>query len=91
MSPSGAELLRQVKSQIDEVDPSEVHELIGEGVGDRRRARGRGVRGRSPPRRQARAQELPGDAHRGRRARSRRARRPLLRSRATARPGPRAR
>jgi sulfur-carrier protein adenylyltransferase/sulfurtransferase len=32
MSPSGAELLRQVKSQIDEVDPSEVRELIGEGV-----------------------------------------------------------
>src|SRR5665811_258825 len=32
MSPSGAELLRQVKSQIDEVDPSEVHELIEEGV-----------------------------------------------------------
>ncbi len=32
MSPSGAELLRQVKSQIDEVDPSEVNELIDEGV-----------------------------------------------------------
>src|ERR1700724_4207943 len=32
MSPSAAELLRQIKSQIDEVDPSEVHELIGEGV-----------------------------------------------------------
>jgi molybdopterin/thiamine biosynthesis adenylyltransferase len=32
MSPSGAELLRQVKSQIDEIDPSEVRELIGEGV-----------------------------------------------------------
>jgi sulfur-carrier protein adenylyltransferase/sulfurtransferase len=32
MSPSGAELLKQVKSQIDEVDPSEVRELIGEGV-----------------------------------------------------------
>ena len=32
MSPSGAELLRQVKSQIDEVDPSEVQELIDEGV-----------------------------------------------------------
>jgi molybdopterin/thiamine biosynthesis adenylyltransferase/rhodanese-related sulfurtransferase len=32
MSPSGAELLRQVKSQIDEVDPSEVKELIDEGV-----------------------------------------------------------
>ena len=31
MSPSGAELLRQVKSQIEEVDPSEVKELIDEG------------------------------------------------------------
>jgi molybdopterin/thiamine biosynthesis adenylyltransferase/rhodanese-related sulfurtransferase len=32
MSPSGPELLRQVKSQIEEVDPSEVNELIDEGV-----------------------------------------------------------
>src|ERR1700691_815868 len=32
MTPSGAELLKQVKSQIDEIDPSEVRELIGEGV-----------------------------------------------------------
>jgi molybdopterin/thiamine biosynthesis adenylyltransferase/rhodanese-related sulfurtransferase len=32
MSQSSAELLRQVKSQIDEVDPSEVNELINEGV-----------------------------------------------------------
>ncbi len=32
MSPSGAELLRQVKSQIDEIDPSKVRELIDEGV-----------------------------------------------------------
>jgi molybdopterin/thiamine biosynthesis adenylyltransferase/rhodanese-related sulfurtransferase len=32
MSPSGAELFRQVKSQIEEVDPSEVKELIDEGV-----------------------------------------------------------
>ena len=31
MSTSGAELLRQVKSQIEEVDPSEVNELISEG------------------------------------------------------------
>jgi molybdopterin/thiamine biosynthesis adenylyltransferase/rhodanese-related sulfurtransferase len=30
--PSGAELLRQVKSQIEEVDPSEVAELVDEGV-----------------------------------------------------------
>jgi molybdopterin/thiamine biosynthesis adenylyltransferase/rhodanese-related sulfurtransferase len=32
MSPSGAELLRRIKSEIEEVDPSEVHELIDEGV-----------------------------------------------------------
>ena len=32
MSPSSAELLRQVKSQIQEVDPSEVQELLDEGV-----------------------------------------------------------
>src|SRR5580704_8981628 len=32
MSVSSAELLRQVKSRIDEVDPSEVKELISEGV-----------------------------------------------------------
>ena len=32
MSSSGAELLRQVKSKIDEVDPAEVKELIDEGV-----------------------------------------------------------
>ncbi len=32
MSTSGAELLRQVKSQIEEVDPSEVAELMHEGV-----------------------------------------------------------
>src|SRR6478752_1746863 len=32
MSPSGPELLRQVKSQIDEVDPAEVNELMHEGV-----------------------------------------------------------
>src|SRR6202020_1419461 len=32
MSVSSAELLRQIKSRIDEVDPSEVKELIGEGV-----------------------------------------------------------
>jgi sulfur-carrier protein adenylyltransferase/sulfurtransferase len=32
MSPSGAELLRQVKSQIEEIDPSEVNELLDEGV-----------------------------------------------------------
>jgi molybdopterin/thiamine biosynthesis adenylyltransferase/rhodanese-related sulfurtransferase len=32
MTPSGAELLKQVKSQIDAIDPAEVRELIGEGV-----------------------------------------------------------
>jgi len=31
MSPSSAELLRQVKSQIEEVDPSDVHALLAEG------------------------------------------------------------
>src|ERR671932_1443088 len=29
--PSGAELIRTIKSQITEVDPSEVHELISNG------------------------------------------------------------
>ncbi len=32
MSPTSADLLRQVKSEIDEVDPSEVNELLQEGV-----------------------------------------------------------
>jgi sulfur-carrier protein adenylyltransferase/sulfurtransferase len=32
MSPSGAEFIRQVKSEIAEIDPSEVHELIHNGV-----------------------------------------------------------
>ncbi|HZL54616.1 MAG TPA: molybdopterin-synthase adenylyltransferase MoeB, partial [Solirubrobacteraceae bacterium] len=32
MSPSGAELIRQVKASIKEVDPSVVHELIGDGA-----------------------------------------------------------
>ena len=32
MSPSGAEFIRQVKSEIDEIDPSAVHELVGNGV-----------------------------------------------------------
>ena len=32
MTPSGAEYIRQVKSEIDEVDPSEVRELLDEGV-----------------------------------------------------------
>ena len=32
MSPSGAELLREIKSRIEEIDPAKVHELIDEGV-----------------------------------------------------------
>ena len=32
MSPSGPELLRRIKSQIEEVDPAEVNELAHEGV-----------------------------------------------------------
>ena len=32
MSPSGAEFIRQVKTEISEIDPSAVHELIGDGV-----------------------------------------------------------
>jgi sulfur-carrier protein adenylyltransferase/sulfurtransferase len=32
MTPSGAEFIRQIKAQIAEVDPSAVHELIGNGV-----------------------------------------------------------
>jgi molybdopterin/thiamine biosynthesis adenylyltransferase/rhodanese-related sulfurtransferase len=32
MSPSGAEFIRQVKAEIAEIDPSAVHELIGNGV-----------------------------------------------------------
>ncbi|MDQ3850256.1 MAG: molybdopterin-synthase adenylyltransferase MoeB [Actinomycetota bacterium] len=33
MSPSGAEFIRQIKSQIDEVDPSEVHGLLTDSNG----------------------------------------------------------
>ena len=32
MSPTGAEVIRQIQSQIDEVDPSEVREHLGNGV-----------------------------------------------------------
>src|ERR1044071_873542 len=35
MSPSGAEVIRQIKSQIDEVDPSEVNTAISNGNGSR--------------------------------------------------------
>ena len=39
---SGAELLRKVKEQIEEVDPKEVHDLMATG-------QARGVWGREPP------------------------------------------
>ena len=32
MSPTGADYIRQVKQQIDEIDPSEVHGLLGDSV-----------------------------------------------------------
>src|SRR5213592_4136917 len=32
VSPSGADYIRQVKQQIDEIDPSEVHGLLGDSV-----------------------------------------------------------
>jgi molybdopterin/thiamine biosynthesis adenylyltransferase/rhodanese-related sulfurtransferase len=32
LSPSGAEFIRQIKSQIDEVDPTQVHEGLGNGT-----------------------------------------------------------
>jgi rhodanese-related sulfurtransferase len=35
MSPSGAEVIRQIKSQIDEVDPSEVNTATSNGNGNR--------------------------------------------------------
>ena len=91
MSPSGAELLRQVKSQIDEVDPSEVNELIDEGVtivdvrGSEEFATGHISRRQEHSARPSRV------AHRGRRARPLGRADPLLRVRAPAPPTPRAR
>ena len=35
MSPSGAEVIRQIKSQIEEVDPSEVNCAVSNGNGSR--------------------------------------------------------
>ena len=35
MSPSGAEIIRKIKSQIDEVDPSEVNAAVANGNGSR--------------------------------------------------------
>src|SRR5580704_16867341 len=32
MSVSGADFIRQVKTQIHEIDPSAVHDLVGDGV-----------------------------------------------------------
>src|SRR5919108_5828031 len=32
MSPSGAEFIKQVKAQIDEVDPAEVHDVLNDSV-----------------------------------------------------------
>ena len=32
MTPSGAEFIRQVKTEIDEVDPGQVHDVLGNGV-----------------------------------------------------------
>ena len=32
MSPSGAEVIRQIKQQVQEVDPAEVSEHLGNGV-----------------------------------------------------------
>ena len=96
MSPSSAELLRQVK--IADRRGRSVRGQRADRRGRRadRRARDRRVRHGPSARGQARAPELPGDADRGRRARPRRARDPLLRLRqslglrgAHARTGPR--
>src|ERR671932_1026167 len=35
MSPSSAEVIRQIRSQVDEVDPSEVRAAVASGNGDR--------------------------------------------------------
>ena len=32
MTPSGAEYIRQIKSQVDEVDPAQVSEHLGNGI-----------------------------------------------------------
>ena len=87
MSPSGAEVLRQIKSRIDEVDPSVVREQVSNGavVIDVREAE-EWATGHIPGARHV-PKSLPRVADRGRRARPLAARDPLLRSRATARPG----
>ena len=67
MSPSGAEFIRQVKSEITEVDPTR-----RPGAARQRRRlidvrETEECRDRPPPRRQARPARLPRVAHRGRR------------------------
>ena len=79
MSPSGAEVIRQIKQQVREVDPAEVSEHLGNGVTliDVRETE-EWDRGHIPG-----AVHVPRgyleSAHRRRGARSRHARRPLLR------------
>ena len=69
MSVSGSELLRRIKEQIDEVDPSEVRELLGRRASRSSTcARAEECRAGPHPRRQARAARLPRVAHRGRRS-----------------------
>ena len=43
MTPSGAEFIKQVKAQVDEIDPSDVNQLLDDGVARRRRPRDRRV------------------------------------------------
>ena len=78
MSPSGAEVLREIKSRIDEVDPAVARRAAEQRRGPGRRARDGRVRRRAHPGREARPQELSGVAHRGRGARPLAARDPLL-------------
>ena len=68
MSPSGAELLRQVKSQIEEVDPAVVSRALGATAWSSSTcARPRSSRSRHIPGARARPALLPRVAHRGRR------------------------
>ena len=78
MSPSGAEVLREIKSRIDEVDPGVVREQITNGAVWSTFARATSRR-RLHPGRQARASLEPRVANRGRGPRSLAARDPLLR------------
>ena len=91
MSPSGAEVLRQIKSRIDEVDPAVVREQSSNGalVVDVREPEEWGT-GHIPGAKHV-PEVLPGVAHRGRRARPLPARRSCTASRATARRGRRGR